>query len=298
MAQDGVKEETLNSQTVNMEAVAEVKAVTVNNTAEYARPGFFDTVTKSGTNDYHGEGSYYHRNSALAAKPYFAPVKPSIIYHTFNLAGSGAIRKNKTFFYGLWNGERVPGSTFYLSTVPTGLMRNGDFSELLAGSKPTIIRDPLNGQAFPNNVIPSQRLDSVAKKVQESFLPAANRPGLANNLGWTFPYPSDQFYADVFSVRIDHRINDKNYFFGRVQTYRPKYVNAGTYPTLFYTQLRPNYSWVFTDTHVFSPNVINTFSTGGNRDALTYGPEVDGRSNVPAAESSRSWDCRGSINRT
>ena len=48
MAQDGVKEETLNSQTVNMEAVAEVKAVFVNNTADYARPGYFDTITKSG----------------------------------------------------------------------------------------------------------------------------------------------------------------------------------------------------------------------------------------------------------
>ncbi len=284
MAQDGVKEETLNSQTVNMEAVAEVKSVTVNNTAEYARPGFFDTVTKSGTNNYHGEGSYYHRNSALAAKPYFADTKAHIIYHTFNLAGSGAIIKDKTFFYGLWNGERVPGSTFYLSTVPTALMRNGDFSEFLALSKPVVIKDPLNGQPFAQNLIPPQRLDSVAKKVQDAFLPPANRPGVANNLGWTFPYTSDQFYADVFVVRIDHRLTEKNYFFGRVQTYRPKYVNAGTYPALFYTQLRPNYSWVFTDTHVFSPTVVNVFSTGGNRDALTYGPEVDGKKNVPAAD--------------
>ncbi len=284
MAQDGVKEETLNSQTVNMEAVAEVKSVTVNNTAEYARPGYFDTITKSGTNDYHGEASYYHRNSALAAKNYFASTKPVIIYHTFNLSGSGAIRKNKTFFYGLWNGERVPGSTFYLSTVPTALMRAGDFSEFLTLSKPVVIKDPLTGNPFPSNQIPSQRLDSVAKKVQDAFLPPANRPGVANNLGWTFPYPSDQFYADVFSVRIDHRVSEKNYFFGRFQTYRPKYVNAGTYPALFYTQWRPNYSWVFTDTHVFSPNLVNIFSTGGNRDALTYGPEIDGKSNVPAAD--------------
>ena len=78
-------------------------------------------------------------------------------------------------------------------------------------------------------------------------------------------------------------MNDKNFFFGRFQTYRPKYVNAGTYPTLFYTQ-SPNYSWVFTDTHVFSPNLINIFSTGGNRDALTYGPAIDGKENVPAAD--------------
>ena len=187
MAQDGVKEETLNSQTVNMEAVAEVKSVTVNNTAEYARPGFFDTITKSGTNEYNFEGSYYHRNSALAAKPYFADKKSQIIYHTFNVSGAGAIVKNKTFFYGLWNGERVPGSTFYLSTVPTAPMRAGDFSEFLALSKPVVIKDPLTGQPFPGNVIPSARLDSVAKKVQDAFLPARTGPVSRTTSGGPFP---------------------------------------------------------------------------------------------------------------
>jgi hypothetical protein len=276
MSQDGVKEETLNSQTVNMEAVAELKAVAVNNTAEYARPGYFDAVTKSGTNEYHVEASYYHRNSALGARSFFQSKKPQIIYHTFNLSGSGPIVKNKTFVYALWNGERVPGSTFYLSTVPTALMRSGNFSEFLPLARPVTVKDPLTGQPFPGNVIPAGRIAGVAQKVQESFLPPPNRQGLANNLGWLFPYPSDQFYADVFSVRLDHSLSQNNSFFGRIQTYFPKYVNAGTYPELASTQLRPNYAWVFTDTHVFSPNLVNTFSTGGNRDALSYGKEVDG----------------------
>ena len=276
MSQDGVKEETLNSQTVNMEAVAELKAVSVNNTADYARPGYFDAVTKSGTNDYHVEASYYHRNSALAARGFFEDEKPKIIYHTFNLSGSGPIIKNKTFFYGLWNGERVPGKYFYLSSVPTERMRKGDFSELLQSARPVTVKDPLTSQAFPGNIIPPGRLSGVPQKVQESFLPPPNRSGLANNLGWIFPYPDDQFYADVFSVRIDHRLSDKNSFFARLQTYFPKYVNAGNYPALTYTELRPNYAWVFTDTHVFTPNLVNTFSTGGNRDALSYGKEVDG----------------------
>lgn len=114
MAQDGVKEETLNSQTVNMEAVAELKAVYVNNTAEYSRVGFFDTITKGGTNQWHGEASYYHRNSALGARNFFEEEKTQIIYHTFNFSASGPIIKDRTFFYALWNGERVPGSAFYL----------------------------------------------------------------------------------------------------------------------------------------------------------------------------------------
>src|SRR5882724_7218713 len=119
MGQDGIKEETLNSQTVNMEAVAEVKAVSVNQTAEYSRVGYFDTITKSGTNEYHGEASYYHRNSALGARNFFEDKKAKVIYHTINTSASGPIIKNKTFSYGLWNGERVPGKAFYLQSAPT-----------------------------------------------------------------------------------------------------------------------------------------------------------------------------------
>ena len=119
MGQDGVKEETLNSQTVSMEAVEELKLVTVNNTADYARPGYFDTITKNGNNDFHGQASYYHRNSALGARNFFEAEKTFDLYHTFNLSASGPVIKNKTFFFGLWNGERVPGSSFRTRNVPT-----------------------------------------------------------------------------------------------------------------------------------------------------------------------------------
>lgn len=111
MGQDGIKEETLNSQTVNMEAVQEVKAIAVNQTAEYSRVGFFNTITKSGTNAFHGEASYYHRNSALGARNFFEDQRAKVIYHTLNLSAAGPIIKDKTFFYGLWNGERVPAKT-------------------------------------------------------------------------------------------------------------------------------------------------------------------------------------------
>ena len=171
MGQDGIKEETLNSQTVNMEAVAEVKAVAVNQTAEYSRVGFFDTITKSGTNDFHGEASYYHRNSALGARNFYEDEKAKVIYHTINLSGAGPIFKNKTFFYGLFNGERVPGKTFYLQSVPTDNMRVGDFSELFESSPAVIVNDPLTGNPFLGNIIPPNRLGSVAATFQEEYIP-------------------------------------------------------------------------------------------------------------------------------
>jgi len=279
MGQDGIKEETLNSQTVNMEAVQELKAVYVNNSAEYARVGYFDTITKSGTNEYHGEASYYHRNSALGARNFFEDQKTKVLYHTFNVSASGPIIKDKTFFYALWNGERVPGKAFYVRTVPTQNMRTGDFSQLLALDPRVNVYDPLTGEPFPGNVIPQTRLNGVALKAQENFFPLPNRGGadaLVNNLGYVHRYPDDQFHADVVSARIDHRVSDKNSLYGRVQAYLPRYVLAGNYPALNWTRLRQSHSWVATDTHVFSPTLLNTFTFGGNRDGIKDGEEVDG----------------------
>jgi len=277
--QDGIKEETLNSQTINMEAVAELKAVYVNNSAEYARVGYFDTITKSGTNEFHGEGSYYHRNSALGARGFFEEEKTKVIYHTFNLSGSGPIIKNKTFFYALWNGERVPGHAHYVSNVPTQQMRDGDFSQLLHLDSPVAIVDPLTGNPFPGNIIPQDRLSGVAQKAQDRFFPLPNRGGadaLVSNLGWTWLHPDDQFYADVFSVRVDHRLSAKNSLYGRIQAYLPKYVLGGNYPTTGWTRTRQSYSWAFTDTHVFSPTLLNLFTFGGNRDGIKDDEKVDG----------------------
>src|SRR5438045_2061483 len=141
---DGIKEETLNSQTINMEFVEELKLVAVNNTAEYSRVGHYNTISKRGANQFHGEASYYNRNSALGARNFFEPRKTLDRYHTFNLSGSGPVIKDKTFFYGLWNGERVPGASFLTANVPTPAMRTGDFSQFLTLSKPVTIVDPLN----------------------------------------------------------------------------------------------------------------------------------------------------------
>ncbi len=96
---------------------------------------------------------------------------------------------------------------FALSSVPTPQMRTGDFSQLLSLDTPIVINDPLTGQPFPGNIIPPDRLSSVAQKAQDRFFPVPNRDRLVNNLAWVHPYPSDQFHADVYSVRVDHRFS-------------------------------------------------------------------------------------------
>ncbi len=279
MGMDGIKEETLNSQTINMEFVDEMKVVPVNNTAEYSRIGFYNIVSKRGGNQYHAEVSEYDRNSALGARNFFAPTKTRDIYHTFNVSGSGPVIKNKTFFYGLWNGERVPGESFLTANVPTTAERTGDFSQLLAIAKPVVVNDPLSGSPFPNNMIPASRLNAVSLKAQSAYLPLPNlgaANSLVNNFQWVHPYPGDQYRADVVAARIDHRISDKNSLYGRITAYLPRYVLAGAYPALASTKLRQSHSWSIVDNHVFSPTLVNTFTFGGNRDASETDIKVDG----------------------
>lgn len=282
MGMDGVLEENNNTQTVNMEDVAEVKSMGVNNSAEYSRAATYDTITKRGANQFHGQVSYYNRNSALAARSFFEPSKPHLIYNTFNLEASGPIIKDKTFFYALWNGERVSQGTFYLDDVPTDAMRTGDFSQLLNQSNPIVIQDPQTGVPFPGNMIPSDRFSATALAVQNNYIPQPNLGSpnaLTQNYGFVHPYPQDQYHADVYVVRVDHNISDRNSIFGRVSWYYPRYIlpgDNGEFEALAFTKVRQSYSWAVTDTNSFSPNLVNAFTFGGNIDKEEYGIKLNG----------------------
>lgn len=279
MGMDGIKEENTNTQTVNMEDAAEVKVVAVNNSAEFSRAAYYNVVTKRGANQFHAEASYYHRNSALGARSFFDSQKERQLYHTFNLSASGPIIRDKTFFYALWNAERVPQRTFHLNDVPTDPMRSGDFSQVAAVDSSFTLIDPTTGKPFPGNVIPSDRLNPVSLNVQNKYIPAPNRNGpdaLVNNFGWVFPYPEDQYRADVMVTRIDHQLTSRDSLFGRLSVYLPRYVLSGNYPALAWTRLRQSHSWALSDTHVFSPALVNTFTFGGNRDRVSDGEKVNG----------------------
>src|SRR5579872_2905242 len=71
MSMDGVLEENVNTQTVNMEDAAEVRVLGVDNSAEYSRIATYNVVTKRGTDKFHGFLEYYLRNSALGARGFF-----------------------------------------------------------------------------------------------------------------------------------------------------------------------------------------------------------------------------------
>ena len=200
MGQDGHTNDGSTNQINNYHDIQEVVAVAVNNSAEFARVGYFDMTTKSGTNKLHVDVGYWHQNSSLGARDFFATTKPVAKAHTIVASvGRGPIRKDKTFFYASYSAQRWPGGIFYTRNVPTNQMRAGDFSELLTRSKPIIVKDPLNNLLSPATSSRRPNQSGLSQQVQNGYLPAPNQGGphdQARNFGYLFPYPGDVRWWD------------------------------------------------------------------------------------------------------
>ncbi len=277
---DGVPSDGPVNLVQNMNDFEELQVVGANNSAEFSRVGTFSMTGKSGTNNFHGRVYYEFETSALNARGFFDTQKAKVHAHHGGGNLSGPIRKNKTFFYAAYYMERIPGSTFYNRNVPTNSFRNGDFSQLLTQASPVAIKDPLNGTPFPGNMIPSSRINATSQKIQSSYIPQPNQGSpatLTNNFGFLFPWTSDLYRWDSTTDRIDHKFSDKNTLFGRYIDRSTPYVLAGAFPDIGqWTRTRYHHSVVVSDTHVFSPSLVNTARWGWIKDDINDGSTVDG----------------------
>src|SRR5246127_4067261 len=162
------------------DAIDEFRVQTSVAPAEFGRAGGALVVTslKSGTNAIHGSAFWFNRNTQLNARDFFnqgpTSIKPGFERNQFGGTVGGPIIKNKLFLFGDYEGlrQKQPGQPEY-ATVPTDLMRQGDFSELLCGgnaactgtgiSAPVRVLDPSTGLQFMGtgaqpNVIPTNRI--------------------------------------------------------------------------------------------------------------------------------------------
>ncbi|MDX1980057.1 MAG: carboxypeptidase regulatory-like domain-containing protein [Bryobacteraceae bacterium] len=203
-----------------VDSIQEVRMMTSNYTAEYGAAAGAITVvqTKSGTNQLHGSLYEFLRNNALDANTFFnnraGVAKPAFNRNEFGGTIGGPVRKDKTFFFGDYQGIRLRQPRTVISTIPTLAQRQwvttGDFSGLN-----TTIFDPTNVAngarvAFPGNRIPAARLDPAALKLT-GFLPAPTNSGATRNFVFN---PAISQRTDQFDVRLDHNLgaSDRVFF--------------------------------------------------------------------------------------
>lgn len=235
----------------SVEGIQEFRIQTNGYSAEYGRSGggIVTMVTKSGTNRLHGSAFHFLRNHKLDANGFFANRAGRELTgfrrNQFggSIGGPVALPKlyngrDRTFFFALYEGERLNQARFYQQTVPTALQRRGDFSQTFntAGGRVNIY-DPFTTRpdsarpgrflrtAFPGNVIPASRLDPVALKMQ-SYYPEPNDPGrpftnqfnFISRQGRTDP-------QDRVEFKVDHNVSERRRFFARftrlIQNYGP-----------------------------------------------------------------------------
>jgi hypothetical protein len=270
----------------SVDAIQEVQVLTANYMPEYGRAsgGQIRFITKSGSNRYTGSAAFFLRDESLQANSWSRnrstnPLDNSgpapFDYKQYGYSGGGPIPgarfKDKLFFFGAqeWvNFNQVMTNT---ATVPTELMRRGDFSELLNPSNgffsgARVITDPLTGQPFPGNVIPPERLSANGMAFLNAFpLPTPGfRQGTAN-LSQSSDQPTDQ-RKDF--IRIDYRMNDTHQFVGRYSGYAFTELAAfqGTFPFARRLFDRPNFTSTFSWTGMLTANLIAEASYNRSRD--------------------------------
>jgi hypothetical protein len=181
---------------ISVEAVDQFQVETNSSPAEYQGQGIENYTIKSGSNQIHGAGYEYFRNTVLDARGYFPTFRPPEKQNQFGARVGGYIIRDKLFFFGNYDGYRYRASSNPTAqSVPNAAFLGGDFSALIpAGTNCNVtavagcIFDPLttssgttNRQAFPGNIIPANRISSVSASLA-SYLP--NVPasaGFGNN---------------------------------------------------------------------------------------------------------------------
>ncbi len=279
---------TLPSRPPGLDTVNEFRVETSVPSAKLSRPAMTVISTKSGANRWHGATFYTARNNGFGVarrRQDYYDKPPQLIRNEFGASLGGPLEiprlyhgRNRTFFFASWEEYRQRTATTGGFTMPTMAMREGDFSALRDGVGRLItLYDPWttsgpNWQRLPyfNNVIPLSRRSPVAEYLYKitpvPTLPEVN-PMVADNFFGTNPARQDQ---RTFTVRMDHRLSEKDQVFGRYTTGKRLglSVSSGTLATLDQTGnvnvgSERNHNAMVSWTRLFSPSFFMELVASG-----------------------------------
>jgi Carboxypeptidase regulatory-like domain len=257
-------------------SIEEIKISETLNPAEFGGVADITTVSKSGTNEFHGGVFENVQNTDFNAADTFSHVVALDKMNNFGIYIGGPVifpklynGRNKTFFFGSFEVLRLPNTETYVNSVPTQALRNGDLSAYLSPGLGGAANE-LTG--YPGNIIPASQLNSYSQKLMDLIYPLPNfgpSGAISNNYIGEYRIPIDSAQGDI---RLDQMFGSKHSLFVRysyknrritIPQQQAFYPSAPSSPLLggvstpqIYNSLALSYNWVV------SPSVVNEFRAG------------------------------------
>ncbi|HEX4167465.1 MAG TPA: TonB-dependent receptor [Bryobacteraceae bacterium] len=307
----------------SVDALQEFKVQTDSYGAEFGRAtgAVVNATVRSGTNEFHGVLYEFLRNQNLDARNFFDASIPPYHQNQFGATLGGRIIRDKLFFFTDYEGLRIRQGQTLTSLVPTAAQRSGDFSSQLNLSSPTGTLDcngkpTYSGELFdttltqpsassptgycgvpfgydrngnPSNVIPASKIDPLGAKLAQLY-PMPNANGLGYNYLLNPELVTNRNQGDI---RIDQVFSSKDSAFYRFSVSQEPSTIPSPLPGLadgggFFSGIQQNngYSLAISETHIFSPTLVNELRLGYNRlhssrDQFNYDQNVSGSIGFP-----------------
>jgi len=265
----------------SIDAIGEINIVTSGYMPEYSRGagGQILLQVKSGTRQYHGGGYEFLRNDALDSRNFFSSTVSQLKFNNFgyNIGGPVIPHKDKVFFF--WSQEwgRIRTSSTDVTTVPTVLARQGNFSEYCAAKLPcpTVpaylngVNGLVAGQPFPNDTIP-QSLWSPNGSAMLDLSAMPTTSGVGTNFSQQIPSPQNErketlkVDADLDHIKSHLAVTLRHY----TQDALPSWGTSGSSQLLQINPLFPERGATADLTTNFSPTLLNDFTFASSEDIV------------------------------
>ena len=271
------------------EAIAEMKVATGSDIGAYggSAGATISLVTKSGTNQFHGNAWEFLQNNDLNARAYFLPSVGAYRWNQFGGTFGGPLilphlsREKAWYVFGWYEGVRIHSAANYTGFVPTAAELQGDFS-----ADPSPIFNPYTStvnpdgslatrQPFPGNMI-TVPLNATSVALAKALYPAPNlAPGVIPGANFLNTGEDINTY-DQWSARVDHQFGANDTFYGRFTDARNPQSSIGL-PALPSLNTYHFTNAALSETHTFSPSFILTTRFGierTNPEYFTGGPDI------------------------
>jgi outer membrane receptor protein involved in Fe transport len=255
--------------------IQEVKLLAHSDYAQFGGSvgGVINVVTKSGTNKFHGGAWEYLRNSELFdAKNTLTGNLSPLHQNQFGANFGGPVLlpfyngRNRTFFFGSYEGFRLSSASQTLLLVPTSNQLAGDFSGVLAQGVQLYDPHSPTRAPFVGNQI-AAALDPNMVKLAQTIFPAPSYNAVAGfNAIDTTPFTQ---HSDQYDLRLDEYINQNNQVWAHyLHQHNPTSGSAG-FPGLLSVAGESGFNLGVAWVHTFSPNTVMTVSFGRNSSTLS-----------------------------